>query len=92
MSQPATLTWFARHELSLAWRDWLAMMTAGKRRRERKVAIVLVVLAALLHLLAYGMVGGFAEISRHAREKAGHELAFESVRVKRDGFLGVHCG
>jgi ABC-2 type transport system permease protein len=61
VSQPATLTWFARHELSLAWRDWLAMMTAGKRSRERKVAIVLIVLAALLHLLAYGMVGGFAD-------------------------------
>jgi len=60
VSQPATLTWFARHELSLAWRDWLAMMTAGKRSRERKVAIVLIVLAAILHLLAYGMVAGFA--------------------------------
>ena len=61
MSQPATLTWFARHELSLAWRDWLAMMTAGKRSRERKVAIVLIVLAAFLHLIAYGMVAGFAD-------------------------------
>jgi ABC-2 type transport system permease protein len=61
VSQPATLAWFARHELSLAWRDWLAMMTAGKRSRERKVAIVLIVLAALLHLLAYGMVGGLAD-------------------------------
>ena len=61
MSQPATLTWFARHELSLAWRDWLAMMTAGKRSRERKVAIVLILAAAFLHLLAYGMVARFAD-------------------------------
>jgi ABC-2 type transport system permease protein len=61
VSQPATLIWFARHELSLAWRDWLAMMTAGKRSRERKVAIVLIVLAAILHLIAYGLVGGFAD-------------------------------
>ena len=61
MSQPATLTWFARHELNLAWRDWLAMMTAGKRSRERKVAAVLIVLAGFLHLLAYGMVAGFAD-------------------------------
>jgi ABC-2 type transport system permease protein len=60
VSQPASLAWFARHELSLAWRDWLAMMTAGKRSRERKVAIVLVVLAAILHLIAYGMVAGLA--------------------------------
>ena len=61
MSQPATLAWFARHELSLAWRDWLAMMTAGKRRRERKVAVVLIVLAAILHLVAYRTVAGFAD-------------------------------
>lgn len=61
MSQPATLAWFARHELRLAWRDWLAMMTAGKRSRERKVAIVLIVLAAILHLIAYGMVADFAD-------------------------------
>jgi len=63
VSQPATLAWFARHELNLAWRDWLAMMTAGKRSRERKVAIVLIVLAAILHLVAYGLVGGFADAS-----------------------------
>ena len=60
MSQPATLSWFARHELSLAWRDWLAMMTAGKRSREWKVAVVLLLLAALLHLIAYGMLARFA--------------------------------
>ena len=29
-ASPGTLTWFARHEFRLAWRDWLAMMTAGR--------------------------------------------------------------
>ena len=28
MSQPGTLTWFARHEFGLAWRDWLSLLTA----------------------------------------------------------------
>ena len=28
----ASTLWFARHELRLAWRDWLAMMTGGRRR------------------------------------------------------------
>jgi ABC-2 type transport system permease protein len=41
MSQPATLTWFARHELALVWRDFLSMMTAGKRSREPLVALAL---------------------------------------------------
>ena len=29
MSSSADLTWFARHEIRLAWREWLAMLTAG---------------------------------------------------------------
>ena len=36
VSHPASLTsWFAAHEFRLAWRDWLSMMTAGRRGRER---------------------------------------------------------
>ena len=34
MVRPTSLTWFARHELGLAWRDWLSMMTAGKSGKE----------------------------------------------------------
>ncbi len=56
MMQPAGLGWFARHELSLAWRDWLSMMTAGKRGREPLVAVALVIFAGLMHLLAYVVV------------------------------------
>ena len=56
MSQPATLTWFARHELCLVWRDWLSMMTAGKRGRERLVAFGIVLIAVLAHLLAFVIV------------------------------------
>lgn len=33
MTAPATLLWFARHEFRLNWRDWMAMMTGGKRTR-----------------------------------------------------------
>lgn len=56
MSAPAALPWFARHELNLAWRDWTAMMTAGQRRRGRTVAMWLIVVAALAHLFAYGVL------------------------------------
>ena len=54
--QPATLTWFARHELSLAWRDGWSMMTAGKRGREPVVAVALAIFAMLMHLLAYAVI------------------------------------
>src|SRR5690606_25068606 len=62
MSHPGTLAWFARHESRLAWRDWVAMMTAGRRRRMTTVVVALVAFAALMHLLAYPIVARFASI------------------------------
>jgi len=62
MSSAAAVAWFARHELRLAWRDWLAMMTAGRRRPKHAALIGLVVLALILHLPAYAVIGQFAEL------------------------------
>jgi ABC-2 type transport system permease protein len=62
MTPIATLTWFAGHEIRLARREWLAMMTAGRRWRGRKKATALIAFAALMHLPAYAVVGRFAEI------------------------------
>jgi ABC-2 type transport system permease protein len=56
------LTWFARHEIRLAWREWLAMMTAGRRGRSRAAIIGLIALAAFLHLPAYAVIGRFADL------------------------------
>jgi ABC-2 type transport system permease protein len=61
-----TLAWFAHHEARLAWRDWLAMMTAGRRRRVRTVAIALIVFVTFMHFVAYSMVGRFAGIGLDA--------------------------
>ena len=36
MSAAADLAWFARHEIRLAWREWLAMMTGGRRGAEAR--------------------------------------------------------
>jgi ABC-2 type transport system permease protein len=61
MSASANLTWFVRHEIRLAWREWLAMMTGGRRKRNRAL-IGLLIFAAVLHLPAYAVVGRFADL------------------------------
>ena len=61
MNNPATITWLAGHELKLGWRDWVSLMTAGRRNRARTVAIALVVFAAFMHLFAYWIVAGYAD-------------------------------
>jgi hypothetical protein len=63
MSAPGTVVWFARHEFRLAWRDWLAMMTAGRRTRVRTLAIVLAMLALLMHAVAFALVSRLAEMA-----------------------------
>jgi ABC-2 type transport system permease protein len=60
MSAPGTIAWFARHEFRLAWRDGLAMMTAGRRTRARTLVIVLVVFALFMHGVAFAVVSPFA--------------------------------
>lgn len=55
-ARSGSLLWFARHELRLSWRDWMAMMTGG--RRVRLLGFVLGGLAvyALLHLIAAAII------------------------------------
>jgi ABC-2 type transport system permease protein len=62
MTSSAALTWFARHEIRLAWREWIAMMTAGRRWRKRGTAIGLIVFVAIMHLPAYAVIGRFADL------------------------------
>jgi ABC-2 type transport system permease protein len=60
MSSATALSWFARHEIRLAWREWLAMMTAGRRGRKRGAVVGLMAFAAIMHLPAYAVIGRFA--------------------------------
>lgn len=62
MSSATALSWFARHELRLAWREWLAMMTGGRRNRTRAAVIGLLFFAALLHVPAWAVIGRFADL------------------------------
>ena len=52
MAQAASIGWLARHEIRLAWRDWLAMATGGKRARGLVLAVALGLFALALHWLA----------------------------------------
>jgi ABC-2 type transport system permease protein len=56
------LFFIARHEIRLAWRDFVAMMTAGRAGRSRAAIIGLVVFVAAMHLLAFAVIGKFAKI------------------------------
>ncbi|WP_423067300.1 permease [Devosia sp. CN2-171] len=53
---PATLPWFAAHEFRLAWRDWLAMMTAGRRVRGIVLFATLALFYVGLHLLTNALM------------------------------------
>jgi len=60
VSAPGTAAWFAHHEFRLAWRDWLSMMTAGRRRRARTVILALAALGVAMHALAFSMLAQFS--------------------------------
>lgn len=62
MNSATALSWFARHELRLAWREWFAMMTGGRRKRARVAVVGLLCFAALLHLPAWAVIGRFADL------------------------------
>jgi ABC-2 type transport system permease protein len=61
VSKAGTLTWFGLHELRLSWRDFRAMLSAGRQRRTRTIAFTILIVVAFMHFVAYRMVGSFAE-------------------------------
>ena len=87
MIQSGTAVWFARHESRLAWRDWLAMMTAGKRERRRRVAIGFVAFVVFMHAVAWFVVGRFATATLR-QANAGRDHRDPVAVVAADGFAG----
>jgi len=53
---PDTFAWFAQHELKLAWREWVAMMTGGRPTRRVGVVIFLALVAAGMHFLSFALL------------------------------------
>lgn len=85
---PASLGWFARHELTLAWRDLVAMMTGGSRKRGIGLAVFLVFATVALHLLAFGVVsrwaaGGISSDAQSLVMLTGTGLLFWTVMLSQ---------
>jgi ABC-2 type transport system permease protein len=66
----APLSLFARHEIRLAWREWLAMMMGGRRGRKRAAIVGILVLAALMHLPAYAVIARYASLQAPLEKSA----------------------
>jgi ABC-2 type transport system permease protein len=49
---PGSFAWFARHEIRLAWRDWLWLLSGGHTRRGVAVAAGVVGFVLFMHALA----------------------------------------
>ncbi len=65
MTRPNSLAFFIRHEARLSGRDWMAMMSGGRKGRERAAIIGVVLFVAALHALATIVVGDFPERASH---------------------------
>ena len=61
MSRPGTIPWLAAHDLRRGVRDWLSLMTAGRRHKLRTVGIAFGLFAVVMHLIAYPMVERYAD-------------------------------
>jgi ABC-2 type transport system permease protein len=53
LTGPGTIAWFALHEMRLAWRDWLWLLSGGHSRHWYIGALGLVIVVLLMHGLAY---------------------------------------
>ncbi len=59
MNSTASLPWFAGHELTLAWRDWVALMSGGRNKlRDRAILVGMGLFALAMHGLAYAVLRG----------------------------------
>lgn len=60
----ASLTWFARHEISLFWRDWTALIVRGKAHRKIFAGLALGAFVIGMHVVAWFTVTGAVDLQR----------------------------
>jgi ABC-2 type transport system permease protein len=63
VNAPGSWLWLAHHERRLALRDLRHLMTGGGRWRMRNVVITFALLAIGLHLIAFGIVAPYADMT-----------------------------
>jgi len=63
VSRAGTIFWFAHHELRLAWRDWLLLMS-GRRWSRRRAVLGLIAIVVFLHGFAYLVLYRSADLPR----------------------------
>ena len=51
-----SLSWFARHEFNLSWRDFVRMMSAGKPGREKAVIGFIAFAVLVVHVIAWSVL------------------------------------
>jgi ABC-2 type transport system permease protein len=69
VSKAGSIGWFAAHEARLAWRDFLSLMTAGRRRSMRIVVAGFLVFAVFMHGLAWLMLRTAANVDGSDRKQ-----------------------
>jgi ABC-2 type transport system permease protein len=65
-TSPRSLLWLARQEGRISARDLAYIMTAGGRWRMRSVVVWIAIVIAVMHLIAWGMVRRYADMSLDA--------------------------
>ena len=56
MTRSASLLWFARHEIRLAWRDAIAMIQRGRKRGRLWLILALLSFELVIHAIAYAII------------------------------------
>ena len=59
MNHAGSLAWFARHELNLAWREWAALVSSGRKLKDGAILLGMLVVVFGLHSLAYAVLSPF---------------------------------
>jgi ABC-2 type transport system permease protein len=79
MIRAGSVAWFARHEQRLAWRDWIWLLSGGRRRRIYTVALGLAAFVLFMHGLAYATLSRAADLAappdRHMLAAIGGTVA-----------------
>jgi ABC-2 type transport system permease protein len=65
VSAPATYVWFAGHEVRLAWREFFAMLTAGRRARMGTLVAGIALFVVFMHGLAWLAVRSFTDAGQN---------------------------